>query len=51
MKLLEIKSLVYSKGLTMGEVYVLLGVSKQSFYRKIKKNDKKFIILLKNKLK
>ncbi len=51
MKLLEIKSLVYSKGLTMGDLYDLLGMSKQSFYRKIKKNDQDFFILLKNKLK
>ncbi|NDI77458.1 MULTISPECIES: hypothetical protein [Psychrilyobacter] len=51
MKLLEIKSLVYSKGLTMGELYNLLGVSKQSFYRKIRKNDQDFLTLLKNKLK
>ncbi|UUV16975.1 hypothetical protein NRK67_03440 [Fusobacteria bacterium ZRK30] len=51
MKLLEIKSLVYSKGLTMGEVYNLLGVSKQSFYRKVRKNDQDFFTLLKNKLK
>ncbi len=51
MTLLEIKSLVYSKQLTMGDLYKLLGISKQSFYRKIKKQDKIFIEEIKTVLK
>ncbi|GLI56993.1 hypothetical protein PM10SUCC1_25070 [Propionigenium maris DSM 9537] len=43
MELLEIKSKTYSKGYTMKELYKKLGLSRQNFYNKIKKKDKKTI--------
>lgn len=47
MDLNEIKSKAYSKGLLMKDIPLKLGVSKQYFYRMLKKKDKKFIEKLK----
>lgn len=43
MTLMKIKSLVYSKGYSMSQFYLEFGVSKQTFYRKIRNKDKVFL--------
>lgn len=41
MELLEIKLKTYSKGYTMKELYKKLDLSRQNFYKKVKKKDEK----------
>jgi len=44
MKLIEIKSKAYSKGYLMKDLYKMLGLSRQSFYKKIKRKNVEVLI-------